>query len=240
MSHDGTSSDAPASRPRLSVVIPALNEEAAIHLAIASAQRAGSVEVIVADGGSGDRTVAIAQAQGAVVVSSPRGRARQMNAGAAVARGAILLFLHADTLLPDGYDAMVRETLARPGTAAGAFRLGIAGASRSFRLIETLVQWRSTVFQLPFGDQALFTTAEAFRVVGGVPEIPIMEDVELVRRLRKRGSIRIASAAVQTSARRWVECGVWRMTLLNQLCLAAHRAGVSPERIAGWRKSGER
>jgi rSAM/selenodomain-associated transferase 2 len=238
MSHDGTRSDSSWLRPGLSVVIPALNEEAAISLAIASAHRARSVEVIVADGGSNDRTVAVALAHGALVVSSPRGRARQMNAGATAARGAILVFLHADTLLPEGYDAMVTDTLACPGTAAGAFRLGIAGASRSFRLIETLVQWRSTVFQLPFGDQALFTTAETFRAVGGYPEVPIMEDVELVRRLRRRGAIRMARGAVQTSARRWVERGVWRMTLLNQLCLAAHSAGVSPDRIAGWRKSG--
>ncbi len=221
----------------LSVIIPALNEEAAIVAAVGSALGADPVEVIVVDGGSRDRTAEVAGALGATVLSSPIGRARQMNAGAEVADGEILLFLHADSTLPTGYDQAVREALAQPGTVAGAFRLGISGEGRGLRIIERLVQLRSTMGRLPYGDQGLFVRAETFRRLGGYAELPIMEDVEMVRRLRRLGRIAICDEPVVTSGRRWQHQGAWRTTARNQLCLAAYNIGVPPERIARWRRS---
>ena len=224
-------------KPRLTVIIPALNEEAAVARAVDSALAVPAVEVIVVDGGSRDRTALVAASRGASVILSSKGRATQMNTGAARASGDVLVFLHADTVLPTGYDRAIARTLDRPGTAAGAFRLSIGGGSRSFRVIESLVHWRSTALGMPYGDQALFLTAEVFRRVGGFPELPIMEDLELTRRLKPLGRIRIAPEPVVTSARRWHEGGVWRTTLLNQLCLAGYLAGVPADRVAAWRGS---
>jgi len=222
-------------RPRLSVIIPALNEEAAVARAVDSALAVPTVEVIVVDGGSRDRTSLVAASRGVSVILSQKGRATQMNAGAGRASGDVLVFLHADTVLPPGYDRAIARTLDRPGTAAGAFRLAIGGGARSLRVIESLVHWRSTALGMPYGDQALFLTAEVFRRVGGFPELPIMEDLELTRRLKPLGRIRIATEPVVTSARRWHEGGVWRTTLLNQLCLAGYLAGVPADRVAAWR-----
>jgi len=221
--------------PRLSVIIPALNEEEAVAQAVDSALAVQTAEVIVVDGGSRDRTSAVAASRGASVIVSRKGRAAQMNAGAGRASGEVLVFLHADTVLPVGYDQAVARTLNRPGTAAGAFRLAIGGGARSLRVIESLVHWRSTALGMPYGDQALFLNAEVFRRVGGFPELPIMEDLELTRRLKPLGRIRIAPEPVVTSARRWHEGGVWRTTLMNQLCLAGYLAGLPVDRVAAWR-----
>jgi rSAM/selenodomain-associated transferase 2/rSAM/selenodomain-associated transferase 1 len=223
--------------PTLSVIIPALNEEAAIARAVDSATAAESAEVIVVDGGSRDRTVAVARSRGAAVIVSPPGRARQMNAGAARARGDLCLFLHADSVLPAGYDRLVAEVFDRPGTVAGAFRLEIEDGHPAFRGIEALVHWRSTSGQLPYGDQAIFLRTSVFREIGGYPEVGIMEDVELIRRLRARGCIRIVPASVRTSARRWLQHGIFRTTLLNQCCLVAYWLGVPTSRIATWRRA---
>ncbi len=222
-------------RPRLSVIIPALNEEAAVAGAVDSALAVPDAEVIVVDGGSRDRTPEVAASRGALVLSGRKGRAAQMNAGAGRASGEVLVFLHADTVLPKGYDQAVARTLDRPGTVAGAFRLAIEGGSRSLRFIESLAHWRSTALGMPYGDQALFLTAEVFRRVGGFPELPIMEDLELTRRLKPLGRIRIAPELVVTSGRRWHEGGAWKTTLLNQLCLAGYLAGVPAARVAAWR-----
>ncbi len=224
-------------RPMLSVIIPALNEEASIAQAVDSARSAVSVEVIVVDGGSRDRTIEVARSRGAAVILSPPGRSRQMNAGAARARGDLCLFLHADSVLPAGYDRFVAEAIDRPGTVAGAFRLEIEDENPVFRGIEALVYWRSTLGRLPYGDQAIFVRTSVFRAIGGFPEVGIMEDVELVCRLRARGRIRIVPASVRTSARRWLQHGVFRTTLLNQCCLVAYWLGVPTSRIATWRRA---
>jgi hypothetical protein len=221
--------------PRISVIVPAINEAQSIAQAMRSACAAPDVEVIVVDGGSHDETPKIARAMGARVVSAPAGRARQMNVGAASARGSVLLFLHADTSLPVGFQAHVYDILAQPSASAGAFHLRIAAPGRSFRWIERFVQFRSTVLQFPYGDQAIFVRAETFRQVGGFPDWPIMEDYELVRRLRRIGRIAIVPMPVTTSARRWLANGVWRTTLANQACIVARYLGVSLERLAGWR-----
>ncbi|MEE9296895.1 MAG: TIGR04283 family arsenosugar biosynthesis glycosyltransferase [Phycisphaerae bacterium] len=220
---------------RLSVIIPARNEEGTIARVLECLCDANLWEVIVVDGQSDDRTREIAHLHGALVIQSQPGRGRQLNIGAAGATGDTLLFLHADTLLPPKFDEHVFRVLARPRTSAGAFRLRIDAPGASLRLIEQMVNYRSRFLQMPYGDQAIFVKADAFRRVGGFPQLPVMEDYELVRRLRRLGRIEIAPAAVVTSARRWLTGGVWRTTLYNRVCVAAYRLGVHPDLIARWR-----
>ncbi len=226
--------------PRISVIIPALDELGAIGEAIDRARASRPWEIIVVDGGSRDGSVATARLHGARVETSAPGRGPQMNRGAALATGDVLLFLHADTWLPVGFDEHVSAVLATPGVVAGAFRLRIDAPHRVLRLVERVVNWRSRRLGLPYGDQALFMKAEAFRGLGGFPDTAVMEDFELVRRLRRRGRIEITGVPVITSARRWLACGVWRTTLLNQACILAWLVGVSGDRIAGWRGVGPR
>ena len=223
------------STSRLSIIIPARNEQANIAITLEPLLADKRHEIIVADGRSTDQTCEIARALGVQVVTADPGRATQLNAGAAAATGDALLFLHADTRLPEDFDRHVLDILSHPGVACGAFRLRIDAPRRSLRVVETLANWRSTALQKPYGDQAIFLTREMFDRIGGFPSLPVMEDFELVRRLRRHGRIEIAPAAVVTSARRWLERGVWRTTLINQLCIAAYYAGVSPQRIAAWR-----
>ena len=225
-------------RPRVSVIIPALNEEETISRAIQSASGSG-IEVVVVDGGSTDRTMALAAKAGAKVIRAQRCRARQMNAGAAVAKGEVLLFLHADTTLPEGFDGAISHTLEQPDVCACAFRLSIDAKGWSFRLIERLVDLRSRLFQMPYGDQALSLRARTFRDIGGFRGVPIMEDYVLMRRLRRAGRIEISPLTAVTSARRWLLRGVWRATVTNQACIAAYRIGVSPARIARWREDSD-
>ncbi len=215
-------------------MIPALNEAEALGPVVAGARR-GAAEVIVADGGSRDDTAAVARRAGARVVTSVAGRGRQLNAGAACATGDLLVFLHADTRLPDGFETCVRRLLADEMIAAGAFRLSIDAPARRLRMVERAVNWRSRRLGLPWGDQGIFVRAATFRQVGGFPDVAAMEDFVLVRRLRRCGRIAIADEAVTTSARRWLGRGIIRTTLLNQACIAAYLGGVSPDRIATWR-----
>ncbi len=214
-------------RPRISVVIPVLNEEASIEAVLTALQKF-DVEVIVVDGGSGDRTLERAKAIGVNVLQSAAGRAMQMNAGAAVAQGEILLFLHADTQLPDRFVELVQQTLNQPNVIAGAFDLKIAGQQPGLRWIEQGVKWRSRWLQMPYGDQALFLRAKTFQQLGGFAELPIMEDFELVQRLKKLGMIAIAPAEVITSGRRWQRLGVLRTTVINQLVILAYWFKISP------------
>ncbi|MBU1274697.1 MAG: TIGR04283 family arsenosugar biosynthesis glycosyltransferase [Proteobacteria bacterium] len=215
-------------RGPISVVIPTLDEEAGIASCVARVGDAPGVEVIVADGGSGDATVAIAKEAGARVIAAPRGRARQMNAGAATARGGILLFLHADTLLPPGWDQQVRQVLERPGAVAGAFSFRLDQRSAALRFIELAVAWRCRLAGMPYGDQGLFLRRHDFMAVGGYPDLPIMEDCELVRRLKKRGRIIVSPAPAITSARRWMRKGVISTTALNYLVVSAFYLGCPP------------
>jgi uncharacterized protein len=225
---------------KISIVIPALNEARSIAKVFASINALPNVEVILVDGGSIDDTISIAQAYGVKVISSTQGRAHQMNAGATAATGDILLFLHADTLLPLGFETMVRATLQpplegeQPAPVAGAFSLQIDDPLPSLRWIERLVAWRSRWRQMPYGDQAIFLTAATFREVGGFVEMPIMEDFELIRRLQRLGRIETLAAPVVTSARRWLKRGVWQTTFINQAIVFGYLVGVSPARLATW------
>ena len=232
-----SSDDKAATRERqLSIVIPTLNEQGTLVETLERVTGRSVCEVIVVDGGSHDRTLEIASDHHATVLSSAPGRARQLSLGASAATGDTLLFLHADTVLPIDFAEHVSDVLDRPGVAAGAFQLRIDGAGRSFRLVEKVANFRSRVRQMPYGDQAIFVSADVFHAVGGFPDLPIMEDYVLIKRLQRVGRIEIAPDSVVTSARRWIDNGVWRTTLHNQLCLVAYRLGVAPTRIARWRK----
>jgi len=219
---------------QISIIIPTFNEAGNIKEAIASTQKSANIEIIVVDGGSSDDTVEIAQSLGVKVISSSPGRAVQMNVGAAMANGEILLFLHADTRLPVGFDNQIRQVLLQPRTIAGAFDLQIDASPLSLRLVEWGVKWRSRFLQMPYGDQAIFLTKEVFQQIGGFPELPIMEDFELMRRLHSIGRIVILNTPVITSARRWLQKGVLKTTLLNQIIIIAYLIGISPQRIRSW------
>jgi uncharacterized protein len=217
----------------ISVVVPTLNERENLPRVLAPVLAVGSgVEVIVADGGSGDGTLELARALGLRVLNCPRGRAAQMNAGAAAAAGEYLLFLHADTLLPAGFDQLVRNTLEHPDITVGAFRLDLDAQHAGLRVIERTTWFRCRVMGLPYGDQALFVRAGDFRRIGGYPEIGMMEDYELVRRLASSGRVEVLDQPVLSSARRWLARGFWRTTVENQLAILGHELGVVSGRLA--------
>jgi rSAM/selenodomain-associated transferase 2 len=155
-----------------------------------------------------------------------------MNRGAELASGETLLFLHADTRLPHYFSRAIHETLSQPDVSAGAFRLRIDGDKKSYRLIEKLANLRSLKLGLPYGDQALFVRKSLFLEIGGFSDIPILEDLEIVRRLNRRGRVGLTKDYVITSARRWERLGPWKTTLINQLVVIGYLAGVSPLRLA--------
>jgi rSAM/selenodomain-associated transferase 2 len=157
-----------------------------------------------------------------------------MNAGAAVASGDILLFLHADTHLPTSFDTLVRQALQNAGTVAGAFELRIDAQLRGLRLVEKMVNMRSHFLSMPYGDQAIFLKAATFHDLGGFPDLPIMEDFELMLGLRRQGRITIVPAPVVTSGRRWQKLGVVKTTLINQLIIAGYFLGVPPAQLVRW------
>jgi rSAM/selenodomain-associated transferase 2 len=216
----------------LSVIVPTLDEELTIAGTLAAARQPDLDELIVVDGGSADATVALAHPLADRVLTAPRGRARQMNAGAGVARGAVLLFLHADSRLPACYPALVRQALAAPDVVGGRFDVRLDAAGVVFRVIERLISLRSRVTRVATGDQAIFVRREVFERLGGYPPVPLMEDLALSRDLKRAGRVACLREAVTTSTRRWQRHGVVRTVLLMWLLRAAYYAGVSPERLA--------
>jgi rSAM/selenodomain-associated transferase 2 len=221
----------------LSVIIPTLNEAENIGAAVEAVRRAGAHEVIVVDGGSTDSTAALAAQAGATVLKSSRGRGLQQRLGAERARGEALVFLHADTKLPADFPVIVAQILARPDAAGGAFRFKLDESRLGLGWIERLVDWRCRFFQLPYGDQAIFVRAEVLKRIGGYPALPIMEDYELIRRLKRVGRIEVSAEPAITSARRWRKLGALRAGISNVSCLAAYKLGVSAETIARRRRT---
>jgi len=216
----------------ISVVIPALNEADNIAETLLSIGHENNIQVIVADGGSQDHTVSIAESLGAKVINVLPPRSKQMNAGAAQATGDVLLFLHADTRLPKNFDRLVLGSLAQPNIAAGAFELRIDAPPPGLRLIERVANWRSRCLRTPYGDQGIFMLTRIFHEAGGFPDFSIMEDFELIRRLRKKGKIITLPAPVLTSSRRWQNFGILKTTLINQLIVIAYYMGIPPNTIA--------
>ncbi|WP_341914114.1 TIGR04283 family arsenosugar biosynthesis glycosyltransferase [Polaromonas sp. YR568] len=219
---------------RLSIVLPVLNEAAGLGAVLQALAplRARGAELIVADGGSSDHSAALAQASGAQLVNAARGRALQMNAGAAQARGEVLLFLHADTQLPADADVLIREALPSGSRVWGRFDVAITGRPRMLKLIAALMNLRSRLTGIATGDQAMFVTRAAFEAVGGFPAQPLMEDIEMSRRLLHLSRPACLRAKVQTSGRRWESRGVWRTVLLMWRLRFAYWRGVAPERLA--------
>jgi rSAM/selenodomain-associated transferase 2 len=215
----------------ISIIIPTLNEEVNLDRVLARLRDRPDLEIIVVDGGSTDETVACAGRHGARLVPAETGRGTQLNRGAELATGEVVLFLHADTLLPDDFAARIHGVLAVAQTAAGAFCLKIDARGPGYRLIEWGANLRSRLLGMPYGDQAIFVRSSVLRQAGGVPRQPIMEDVALIRRLKRFGRIRIAPAPITTSARRWQRLGLIRTTLRNQLMLLGALCGISPRTL---------
>jgi rSAM/selenodomain-associated transferase 2 len=217
----------------VSVIIPALDEEERIAATIDAAFAAGAAEVIVADGGSGDATVSRALAHGATVIADERVRAKQLNRGAEAATGDILLFVHADTLLPADAAAAVTRAL-NGGAVFGGFR--IAFLERTLGLLWTAfaINVRMRFSRAPWGDQAQFIRRADFVKHGGYRELPLMEDYELAVRMKRFGPVAILPVPVRTSGRRFLEKGLVRTTVMNWLIVICFRFGVRPERLARW------
>ncbi|MDY8108545.1 TIGR04283 family arsenosugar biosynthesis glycosyltransferase [Fulvimarina sp. 2208YS6-2-32] len=216
----------------LSVVIPVLNEAASIARTLRDARRAcPNGVIIVVDGGSSDATVAMAEGLADIVAHSPPGRARQMNAGAGTVDAAVLLFLHADTQLPDGAERLIAEGLA-DGRAWGRFDVAIAGRSRLLPLVAAMMNLRSRSTGVATGDQAIFATREAFAAVEGFPQIALMEDVAMSKRLRRLSRPACVRAKAITSGRRWDANGAVRTIAAMWLLRLAFVCGVPPGRIA--------
>lgn len=217
---------------RLSIILPTLDEAAGIAAALLPLQalrRAGH-EVIVADGGSTDGTATRAMPLADRVIAAPRGRARQMNAGAAVATGEALLFLHADTRLPADATARIAAALAKH--AWGRFDVTIQGRPALLRVVAALMNLRSRLTGIATGDQALFVTRAAFDAVAGYPDIPLMEDIALSKQLKRLGPPACLADKVSTSGRRWERHGVWRTILLMWRLRFDYWRGVPAERLA--------
>ena len=219
---------------RLSVIIPALNEAAGIGttLAALAQMRERGAEVIVVDGGSSDDTIARAQPLADRVLAAPRGRAAQMNAGAAAATGDVLLFLHADSRLPADADRLILAAVGATAEAWGRFDVAIEGRHPLLPVIAWFMNRRSRLTGIATGDQGLFVTRALFAAAGGYPPIALMEDVALSQALRARGAPRCLRERIVTSGRRWERHGVWRTMALMWRLRWAYWRGADPALLA--------
>jgi rSAM/selenodomain-associated transferase 2 len=215
---------------KLSAVIPTWNEAENLEATLDALPR--SAEVVIADGGSVDGTLDIARRSGARVLSCQRGRARQMNAGALEARGDTLLFLHADAVLGAGAVEAMEAALSDPDVVGGFFRLRIRSPRLALRLAAIGSNLRARVLRLPYGDQGLFLRRSVYEEVGGFPDVPFLEDLALIRMLRRKGRLRRLGITVSTGDRHWRELGILRTTLLDWAMVALYSAGVPPSTLA--------
>ncbi len=212
----------------VTVIIPTLNEEEWIEGSVRSAIDAGADEVIVADGGSNDRTTRLATAAGARIILAEPMRARQLNTAAEVARHDRIIFLHADTRLPRGAADAVMNAKAD----FGGFRISFAESDAKLKLAAAMINLRTAITRCPWGDQAQFVARDAFRDLGGFREIPIMEDYDLALRMRRRGRTRVLPLTVITSGRRFLRKGVLRTAMRNWSIIASYHRGVPPDELA--------
>jgi len=217
----------------LTIVVPVLDEAALVADALVALApcRARGAEVIVVDGGSRDRTMELARPLADRTIAAPRGRAAQMNAGAAAARGEVLLFLHVDTALPPEADRLVTDGLAALGRPWGRFDVAIAGKSPLLPVVARLMSLRSRLTGIATGDQAMFVTRSAFTQAGGFPDLALMEDIALSTRLRRLGRPLCLTARVTTSGRRWDEHGALRTILTMWRLRLAYRLGADPRAL---------
>jgi rSAM/selenodomain-associated transferase 2 len=227
--------------PALSLIIPVWGEAESISENIQHIRELdtdGTTEIIVVDGDPKGSTISAITIEGVRNVVAEKGRTRQMNRGAALATGDVLLFLHADTLLPSNAFALIQDAMNDKRFVGGAFDLGFNTKRTIFRVTESYVFFRTRLTKIPFGDQAIFIRRDFFEKIGGYRDIPIMEDVELMKRIRKRAdTICIIPAKVRTSVRRYEQEGVLFCTLRNWLLQVSYALGVSPERLVKWYRS---
>ncbi len=220
--------------PSLGVVIPAVNEAANLPGILADLRLLESrCDLVVVDGGSDDDTVGVARRAGARVITAPRGRASQLNAGARAVVGEWLCFVHADVRMPAASRRVLLETLS-DGTAAAVWRFAIDAPGMWFRVVEFGALLRDLLGGLPYGDQGLVVRREVYEAVGGFPSIPLMEDVAMVRAVRRHVPIRRLPAPLRVSARRWNREGPYRTWVRNIALVSAFLAGVPPERLVRW------
>ncbi len=227
--------------PALSLIIPVWGEAKSINENIKQVREldaGGIAEIIVVDGDPEGSTISAIRDEGVRTAIAQKGRARQMNHGAALANGDVLLFLHADTLLPSNAFALIRAAMNDKRFVGGAFDLGFDTSRKIFKITESYVFLRTRLTRIPFGDQAIFIRRDFFEKIGGYRDIPIMEDVELMKRIRKRADpICIIPVKVRTSVRRYEREGVLRCTLRNWLMQVSYALGMSPERLERWYRS---
>ena len=220
---------------KISVIIPVYHEEGTINPcldALKQVARGAALEIILVDGASGAGTL-MAAGGGVIKISAPKGRAKQMNTGAKAAVGDVLLFLHADTVLPAGAFGAIEQALADGSAGAGAFRLAIDTKNPLLKFIQFTANLRTKVFRMPYGDQAFFFRKNYFEELGGYRDIPIMEDAEIMKRIRKNGGkIAVIDAPATTSARRWQKEGIIYASLRNKAVGALFRLGVPAEKLS--------
>ncbi|MBR9911586.1 MAG: glycosyltransferase family 2 protein [Gammaproteobacteria bacterium] len=217
----------------LSIIVPTLNEEQQITatLAVLQQQRRGAAEVLVVDAGSSDRTVSLAEPLADRCLAAPRGRARQMNAAAASARGQWLLFLHADTRLPPDFLQQIRLA-EQAGRHWGFFPLRLSGSARLLRVVERGINLRSRLSRVATGDQAIFVSSQLWQQLQGFADIPLMEDVDFSKRARRMGLPFVARSHLQTSSRRWQERGIVKTVVTMWWLRLLYWLGVNPARLA--------
>ncbi|MBI3601088.1 MAG: TIGR04283 family arsenosugar biosynthesis glycosyltransferase [Nitrospinae bacterium] len=229
---------------KLSIIIPTLNEESSIEKNLPLIKKELSAEIIVADGGSKDKTVEVAKRFTELVSISAAGRGIQMNSGASISTGDWLLFLHTDSIISElGIQRMIEVMRnenppffkgGQRGVIGGAFRLKIDSDRISLKIISSIANIRSRFFNIAYGDQGIFVKRDIFYKIGGYPHIPIMEDVEFVMKLKKRGKFVILPDYITVSSRRWDKEGVVYCTLRNWILILLYFMGISPHKLKGW------
>lgn len=215
----------------IAVIVPLLNEAATLPAMLKHWSDLNADELFIVDGGSTDGSRELLDQSGLHWLSSETGRARQMNVGAAASSSDVVLFLHADTRLPPQALSLVRQALRHTGTVAGRFDVRIDGGHPMLRVVERAMNWRSRLTGISTGDQAMFVRREVFDRLGGFPEQPLMEDIQLSKRLKREGGLACLSACVTTSARRWERFGIFSTMALMWRLRFLYWLGASPERL---------